>query len=179
MKYDMHHYSKRKTPRELISKILGVDKGFYLHARDAHVSYFGFDPKLFFSSAESKNGVLKFLNEILEEFITHDRAKKETHFFTGGLVGYLSYDFGKHLYHIPAKIHDDLKTPDFAFGLYEGVVIFDHKTHDTWICAHSKKQKKKYIDWLEKDVSYVEEERLHDGPFPPNLSSNISFYYFF
>ena len=38
--------------------------------------------------------------------------------FAGGLIGYLSYDFGRHLEHMPHLAVDDLHLPDARFGLY-------------------------------------------------------------
>ncbi len=175
MKYDLYQYSKKITHQELVSKILGMEKGFYLHVRDSGVSYFGFLPKLFFSSEKSEQRVLDFLSEILQEFIHEKKEKKETRFFTGGLVGYLSYDLGKHLYSIPSKIPDDLKTPDFALGLYESLVIFDHTTQYTWICSRSRKEKKKYLDWLERETSCIEEPKLNPSQSHFNLTSNMSY----
>ena len=169
MKYDLHQYYSKKTHQELIRKILDIETGFYLHVRDQNVSYFGFEPKLFFSSEKSEKKPLEFLDEILREFIGRDK-KKENSFFTGGFVGYLSYDLGKYLYNIPQKIIDDTKTPDFVLGLYEGLVIFDHKTNNIWICSRSAKDKKKYLDWLERGVSSPEEVM---GDI--NLSSNMSY----
>ncbi len=36
--------------------------------------------------------------------------------FAGGLIGYLSYDFGRHLESLPSQARDDLQLPDARFG---------------------------------------------------------------
>ena len=38
--------------------------------------------------------------------------------FAGGLIGYLSYDFGRRLEQLPALARDDLGLPDATLGLY-------------------------------------------------------------
>jgi para-aminobenzoate synthetase component 1 len=46
--------------------------------------------------------------------------------FTGGMVGYWAYDFGRRLERIPSVARDDLGLPDFVLGLYDVVGAFDH-----------------------------------------------------
>ena len=48
--------------------------------------------------------------------------------FTGGAVGYFSYDLGFMFENIPLKSKDDLNLPDCFLGLYHTILIFDHKT---------------------------------------------------
>src|SRR5574343_465154 len=38
--------------------------------------------------------------------------------FTGGLIGYFAYDFGRRLECLPAQAQDDLALPDARLGLY-------------------------------------------------------------
>ncbi|MFA7429925.1 MAG: chorismate-binding protein, partial [Rhodospirillaceae bacterium] len=57
--------------------------------------------------------------------------------FTGGIVGWLSFDAGRHLERLPAPLPDDLGVPEAAFGLYDSVVAFDTATHRAWACAPS------------------------------------------
>ncbi len=48
--------------------------------------------------------------------------------FTGGAVGYASYDMIRYYEgeSLPNPPHDDRDLPDLLFGLYDSVVIFDH-----------------------------------------------------
>ncbi|CCO08198.1 aminodeoxychorismate synthase component I [Desulforamulus hydrothermalis] len=48
--------------------------------------------------------------------------------FTGGAVGFFSYDLGRQLEQVPAAAADDLQTPDLCFGLYDVVLVADHLT---------------------------------------------------
>ena len=46
--------------------------------------------------------------------------------FTGGAVGYLSYDVVRLLERLPRSAEDDLRVPDVLFGIYDTVLAFDH-----------------------------------------------------
>ncbi|GGK33109.1 aminodeoxychorismate synthase, subunit I [Pseudomonas koreensis] len=56
--------------------------------------------------------------------------------FAGGLIGYLSYDFGRHLEHLPSQAHDDLQLPDARFGLYDWALISDHQAATSQLVFH-------------------------------------------
>ncbi len=46
--------------------------------------------------------------------------------FSGGLIGYFSYDFIRQIEKIPDRLRDDMDCPDFFFMFAGDVVIFDH-----------------------------------------------------
>ena len=56
--------------------------------------------------------------------------------FAGGLIGYLSYDFGRHLEHMPHLAVDDLHLPDARFGLYAWALISDHQVQSSQLVFH-------------------------------------------
>ena len=45
----------------------------------------------------------------------------------GGAVGYLSYDLGRLIEHLPSKAIDDLKLPECRFGFYDIMLIYDNQ----------------------------------------------------
>src|SRR5438034_423581 len=53
--------------------------------------------------------------------------------FTGGAVGYWSYDFGRRLERLPARAADDLGLPDFLLAFYDVVGAFDHRSGRAWL----------------------------------------------
>ena len=55
--------------------------------------------------------------------------------FQGGIAGYLGYDYGAILEHLPAPRHDDLNLPDAMLGLYDWVVAWDHSTRRSWLVS--------------------------------------------
>jgi para-aminobenzoate synthetase component 1 len=53
--------------------------------------------------------------------------------FTGGVVGYWAYDFGRRLETLPSTAADDLGLPDVVLGFYDVVGAYDHETRQAWI----------------------------------------------
>ncbi|MDH3473578.1 MAG: aminodeoxychorismate synthase, component I, partial [Rhodospirillales bacterium] len=58
--------------------------------------------------------------------------------FQGGVAGYLGYDLGQHLEHLPKARSDDMAFPDLAVGFYDTVIAFDHREKRAWVlsCGH-------------------------------------------
>ena len=56
--------------------------------------------------------------------------------FTGGLIGYLAYDFGRRLELLPEQARDDLQLPDARFGLYPWALISDHQHRTSQLVFH-------------------------------------------
>ena len=56
--------------------------------------------------------------------------------FTGGLIGYLAYDFGRRLERLPSQAVDDLALPDARFGLYAWALISDHHRQTSQLVFH-------------------------------------------
>ncbi|MGH8466593.1 MAG: aminodeoxychorismate synthase component I, partial [Pseudomonas sp.] len=56
--------------------------------------------------------------------------------FAGGLIGYLSYDFGRRLEQLPSLAADDLGLTDASLGLYSWALISDHKLERSQLLFH-------------------------------------------
>ncbi|MGY4531170.1 para-aminobenzoate synthetase component 1 [Pseudomonas sp. TE3786] len=56
--------------------------------------------------------------------------------FAGGLMGYLSYDFGRRLEHLPSPALNDLQLPDAQLGLYAWALISDHQLGTSQLLFH-------------------------------------------
>ncbi|WP_286918370.1 aminodeoxychorismate synthase component I [Pseudomonas sp. UBA6753] len=56
--------------------------------------------------------------------------------FAGGLIGYLSYDFGRRLEHLPSLAVDDLGLPDAQLGLYAWALATDHQCATSQLVFH-------------------------------------------
>ena len=56
--------------------------------------------------------------------------------FAGGLIGYLSYDFGRHLERLPSQARDDLQLPDARLGLYAWALVNDHQAGTSQLVFH-------------------------------------------
>jgi anthranilate synthase component 1 len=56
--------------------------------------------------------------------------------FTGGAVGYLSYDVVRYFERLPATARDGLHIPDAAFMFTDTLVVFDHARHRLLIISN-------------------------------------------
>jgi para-aminobenzoate synthetase component 1 len=55
--------------------------------------------------------------------------------FQGGAAGLLSYDLARQLESLPQPRFDEFGVPALAIGLYDIVVVFDHKLNRAWIIS--------------------------------------------
>lgn len=56
--------------------------------------------------------------------------------FVAGLLGYLSYDFGRRIEQMPSAAVDDLSLADAQFGLYAWALISDHQRQTSQLVFH-------------------------------------------
>jgi len=66
--------------------------------------------------------------KIIERFLKKYRSVKIKTLpsFTGGFVGFISYDYVRRVEKLPDMTEDDLFLPDFIFFLPKKIIIFDH-----------------------------------------------------
>jgi anthranilate synthase component I len=62
--------------------------------------------------------------------------------FTGGAVGYLSYDVVRALERLPRSVEDDLRLPDVLFGIYDTILAFDHLKQRIQIVSNVRTEEK-------------------------------------
>lgn len=55
--------------------------------------------------------------------------------FQGGLAGFISYDFGGVLEHLPSPRFDDLALQDLVLGFYDWVIAWDNRDSRAWIVS--------------------------------------------
>jgi para-aminobenzoate synthetase component 1 len=56
--------------------------------------------------------------------------------FTGGAVGFISYDFVHQIERLPRKAQDDLGIPEACFLFLDLIVAFDHQAGQAWIIVN-------------------------------------------
>lgn len=56
--------------------------------------------------------------------------------FAGGVIGYLSYDFGRRLEQLPALAINDIQLPDARLGLYAWALVSDHQQATSQLVFH-------------------------------------------
>ncbi|MFH0884946.1 MAG: anthranilate synthase component I family protein [Candidatus Micrarchaeota archaeon] len=108
----------------------------------ARFSFIGFAPK---SMVRARKKVVETDGEVqdaqspiraLADAIPRKRVDKEG--FTGGAVGYFSYDYMRNLEEIPEKTRDDFGFPDFEFGIFEDCIVYDHRAKTVHYLSHGE-----------------------------------------
>ncbi|QJP10547.1 aminodeoxychorismate synthase component I [Pseudomonas multiresinivorans] len=94
--------------------------------------------------------------------------------FVGGMIGYLGYDFGRRVEHLPEPNLDDLALPDARLGLYAWALVTDHEERSSRLVFHPALA----ADGRERLIRLF--EAAHDGnalppfrlaaPFRPDLT---------
>ncbi|MET3052683.1 aminodeoxychorismate synthase component I [Pseudomonas alkylphenolica] len=88
------------------------------------------------NATESGEAYLQRLRASLEQLGRAELPDTVDLPFAGGLIGYLSYDFGRRLEHLPAIAIDDLGLADGCLGLYAWALISDHQLRTSQLLFH-------------------------------------------
>ncbi len=74
----------------------------------------------------------------LRELMANYRTVRAAHLppFTGGAVGYFSYEFAHQFERLPRAAQDDLGLPESCFLFFDLVVAFDHVGNGAWVIVN-------------------------------------------
>jgi len=103
------------------------------------------------------------LRRILAQNFTPYRGLR----FVGGLVGYFSYDSARYLESLPNNSRDELRLPDFEFGVYDDGVVFDHITGQAYYYWYNENRVQEIERLLQKKI---EGDRLVANNLRTNLT---------
>jgi len=143
------------TPLEVFSSIRERFEGekFLLESvegteRTARYSFIGFDPIVVFKSYDGETEVSSGGEAVREEVrpVSALRSLLDGHRvgsvgitpFSGGLVGYLSYDFVRQFERIPDQNPDPLNLPEAYLMMPRHVICFDHASGERLLISHGK-----------------------------------------
>ncbi|NMX75242.1 aminodeoxychorismate synthase component I [Pseudomonas sp. WS 5532] len=93
--------------------------------------------------------------------------------FAGGLIGYLSYDFGRHLEQMPDWAVDDLHLPDARFGLYAWALISDHQAQTSQLVFHptlADSERLRLVNLFGQPAAESSDTFKLNGPMAPELT---------
>lgn len=78
--------------------------------------------------------------------------------FTGGAVGYVSYDVVRQLENIGEHARDELKVPDAVFMFFDRLLAFDHLRHEIHILAAAdvRENPKRAWEKAQRDIAAIE-----------------------
>ena len=94
--------------------------------------------------------------------------------FAGGLIGYLSYDFGRHLEQVSHLAVDDLHLPDARFGLYAWALVSDHQVQTSQLVFHpalADSERQRLINVFSQAQNDAPTTFKLHGPMVPDLSA--------
>jgi len=142
------------TPLEVFSRIRNVfDKSFLLESVEgrekiARYSFIGFDPLLEFKSKGREvkiNGESYRVEDPYEEMArvlnSFECNGVETLPFSGGLVGFFSYDIVRFFENLPSSLPDTLGCPDAHFIIPAYLLCFDHLKKEVTLVSYKKENK--------------------------------------
>ncbi len=78
---------------------------------------------------------LQKLRELMANYRTERVAELPP--FTGGAIGFFSYDFVRQFEQIPRRAAADLDIPEAAFIFVDFVIAFDHVLDKTWVIVNA------------------------------------------
>ncbi len=76
---------------------------------------------------------------LLRQYLEFDPAAACDLPFTGGVLGYFSYDLGRRFERLPAFAEDAEKMPEMAVGIYDWAVVVDHLDKRSWLVAQGRR----------------------------------------
>lgn len=168
------------TPLEVFSKIRSVfDKSFLLESVEgrekiARYSFIGFDPLLEFKSKGLEvqvNGERYKVEDPYEEMArvldSFECGRVGTLPFSGGLVGFFSYDIVRFFETLPSSLPDTLGCPDAHFIIPTYLLCFDHLRNEVILVSYKKESTK-----IEDLVGKGERKEI-DGFSVSSLQSEI------
>jgi anthranilate synthase component 1 len=129
-----------ETPVSAFLKISRGGRSFLLESVEggqwlARYSFIGTDPYQVVSSS-GRAGADPFA-PIAQELAKHKIISVEgLPRFTGGAVGYLSYETAARFEDLPTPKRDSLGLPESQFMFVDTLLVFDHVTHRIKVCSH-------------------------------------------
>lgn len=146
-----------ETPLTAYRKIVGNRPGYLLESVEGpeqwgRYSFIGLDPETVFRSRGNRfeihrNGStrkgtghpLEALRGIMNDY--RQAPAPELPRFSGGAVGFFSYDVVRFIERLPARAKDDLHLPDACFFVGGPMVIFDRNHHTLTLLVNARKGK--------------------------------------
>ncbi|KPX46026.1 Para-aminobenzoate synthase component I [Pseudomonas syringae pv. helianthi] len=95
--------------------------------------------------------------------------------FAGGLMGYLSYEFGRRLEPLPDRAIDDLQLPEACLGLYAWALVSDHQEQTSQLIAHpalAETERKRLIELFSVDITQPHTGFSLSQPFQASISGD-------
>lgn len=143
-------------------------------SKDASFSYLGVHPflevsvrkdRLKVSGCQKGNYPAGKFSEVMRKLLRKYKPQSEGYpFFTGGAVGFLSYETARFFEDIKFRKKTSAGAPDLHFGFYDEVIIFDHKKNIYYLAVQAENPKKASVK-LEHLESFFTPRSQEKKPF--------------
>ncbi len=175
-----------ETPLGIYARLANCPHSFLLESVEggeklARYSFIGFDPREVFSSkgnevtiqTNGKTETFTAEKSPVEELKLRMKKYRSVHVeglprFSGGAVGYFSYDSVRFFEDIPQDNPDDLDVPELNFMLTKSIVVFDHVRHRVIIIANAfcdDRPLEQIYNEAEKDIDEIVKKLSEPLPF--------------
>jgi len=113
---------------------------------------------------------------LLKQALRTPVPQHSVHFpFTGGAIGYFSYDLARHLERLPNLARDQEQLPDMAVGLFDWIVIVDHIKKESWLIGQGNDPDTfKYWEQLKRLLSTQKAKKYQSFKVLSNVQSNMT-----
>ncbi len=152
-----------------------------------HYSIIVFNPFIRFISKDNKIKIFKNENweaskgdplENIKALMEEYKQNKESHLpFSGGGVGYFSYDLAHQIEKLPRTAEDDTDIPDVVLNFYNGAIIYDHQKKETYYSDYDIDGKGlDRFNYIQKkiDSDKLIDEEFDDFQLQSEITSNFS-----
>ena len=177
-----------ETPLGIYARLANGPYSFLLESVEggeklARYSFIGFNPREVFSSKGKEitivsNGKTEtFISAVspveelkrrMEKYQSVNNAALPR--FSGGAVGYFSYDSVRFFEDIPQENPDDLNVPELNFMLTKSIIVFDHARHRIIVIANAycdgRPLEEVYADAL-NEIDEIVDKLSQPLPFKP------------
>lgn len=133
-----------ETPVSAYLKVANMPYSFLLESVEggehiARYSFIGTEPERVITTGmdypDGEIDPLIRIQDVFAEYKLIDTGNLPK--FSGGVVGYLSYEVSKYFENIPAPTVDALKLPESILMLVKTFLIFDHVAHKIQVVSHA------------------------------------------
>jgi len=135
--------------------------------RNARWTYVTADPVAVLEAPADGPDVFATARRVLGRLSADEIELPDVPPFTGGLVGFLSYDLGRRLEHLPSIAVADQELPLLRLALHDWVLAWDRRTGEAWLAGRALDERVGALDERLSEVRARLRER-HGATDPPS-----------
>lgn len=175
------------TPVAMFKRLKGKKKflleSSFQHETKGKYSYIGANPYLEIIGNGAKTTVIELASgkESHYDMQVFDYMKEhlprvETDIplsFTGGAIGYVSYDTVRHFVDVGAELPNDLDMPEVHFMVYDTIIAYEHRTEKAHLIAMNVQGESE--DVLEQKIRTMSDEINELVNIPESTTASLTF----